>query len=333
MNDGMTAVLDTLPQRLRQAARQLWDDARETTDEVTETLRVSYKLLRQACGDPELLAGAGRLLSDRVAAEIGEARGKIDANYPAATRSWQGAGAETFRQYLPRLSVSLKSVHDSVGHTAAAVNLFQDGVTSLYTTIVDRTAYTDAEVTAAKLAARQSPHEAIGAVIDLVEEYSTYVEELTGTLLDLGSSDHAAGRRLAQAAGLPTGLVSTAGSPRPPSVPVDAADFRPVHHHIALDTAAMARLTASLSDDGGHWDRAGVSAAQAADRLTPEAFGLAGARFFDDVHEILDRDRGLYVTLNGHLDELAGGLRRAASAYVTTDDAIATELRRGREET
>lgn len=332
MNESMTAVLDSLPPRLRQAAERLWREASRSTEEVTETLRVSYRVLRQVCGEPESLAAAGRLLTERVAAEIGEARDAIDTAYPAATESWQGGGAESFRSYLPRLSSTLRSVADSVTRTAEAVAIFRDGVEEIHTAVVERTELAGTEVAAVTAASRQAPHEAIGPVVDLVEEYSTYVEELATALLDLTSEGHAAGRRLALAAGVPAGLSAAGDGLRLPPPALDLTDLRPAHTQVTLDTAAMARLTVSLSDNGRHWASALGSAEQAAGRLTPEAFGLAGSHFHGDVHTILDRDRGLYATVNGHMDGLAGDLRRATVGYATTEDEIAAELRRGLED-
>lgn len=323
----MTAVLATLPERLRRAADRLWRHSSEATDEVTETLTVSYQVLRRVCGDPESIAVAGDLLSTVVAAEIGAARGAIDTAGPQVTRAWQGTGAESFGEYLPRLSATLAAVEDGARDTAEAVALFGSGVASLYAAVVERTEATDAEVAATVAATRQTPHEAVGPVIDLVAEYSEYVEELATALVNLTSDSHPAGQRLALAAELPAGITDGHRLPR-----LDlAGDFHPAHDQVALDTAAMARLTSCLSDTGGHWARAGDSAASAAERLTPESLGLAGSHFCDDVHSVLERDRGLYATVTGQLDDLALGLRRVSSAYVTADDEIAAELRRGLE--
>ena len=155
MNDNIAEVLASLPEELRRAAKRLWSHSHEITAEATDTLAASYRLLRQVCGNPDVLSAAGSQLADEVASHIAQAREHIDQTYPAASQSWQGPGAESFREYLPRLSGALHSVQASAVHTAEAVDVFSAGVADIYATIVQRTERADEEVVATVSATRR----------------------------------------------------------------------------------------------------------------------------------------------------------------------------------
>jgi len=331
MTDMMT-VLSELPEDLRPGATRLWRRAERVTNEATETLMYSYRVLGAVPGDPELLQDGTDLLRSNVAGGLTQMVTELDSCHSEVSQAWQGYGSESFRQYMPRLTGTISDLQQSATDAATAVAAFQEGLVLLWARLLSRVDRTADEVGLAVVAAGPDRQQAALNVIDLVEEFATYVEELAEALMHLETDDHPAGRTLSQAAEPITGLVEDANGYRLP-MPGDemSSDWQPVHSNVWVDTRAMAGLTATLSDSGQAWREAARSGEVAKDRFTPDAFGLAGADFQPRLHAVLDRDVSAYQTADRNLDELANTLRRIGHTWIVADDAVAEELSRGLE--
>ncbi|CAM3217717.1 hypothetical protein [Stackebrandtia soli] len=335
MTETMRTVLPTLPDDLRPAARLLWERSRVITNDVTETLLLSYKILREIKGSPGQLESGADAFGRRVGDHLAAARSDIDDAYPILAEGWRGGGAEAFMDYVPRLSRAIESAQDSALHTVEAIAAFQASLSALWAKVIERTQQTGGEVITVIAEAGDYPLAAVAPVIEIVERFSQFVEQLAESLMQLTSDTHAAGDRLRSAT---LESLSPNGSgprlPEPGENAVAPSGWTPAHTAVELDTAAMARMTSALDDAGEHWDKAAEHSADIArEQLTPEAFGLAGTHFWDDLHGVLDRDRELYGAADNQVSGLAKTLRRIGAEYAEADDAAATELRRGLEDT
>lgn len=332
MTDMMT-VLSELPADLRPGATRLWQRTERVTNEATETLMYSYRVLGAVPGDPELLQDGADLLRSNVADGLAQVATDLNSCHSEVSQAWQGYGSESFRQYMPRLTGTISDLQQSANDTASAVTAFQESLVLLWARLLNRVDRTADEVGLAVVAAGPDRQQAALDVIDLVEQFATYVEELAEALMHMETDSHPAGRTLSQAVEPIAGLVEDAHGYRLPKPGDDmSSDWQPVHSNVWVDTRAMAGLTATLSDSGQAWREAARSGEVAKDRFTPDAFGLAGADFQPRLHAVLERDVSAYQTADRHLEELADTLRRIGHTWIVADDAVAEELGRGQDQ-
>ena len=330
MAEDIETVLQQLPEDLRPAARQLWERSSMITKDVTKTLAASFALLQHLKSDPQRLQGGNDQLTTQLRDQLETAKQELDRAYPAVAQSWSGQSAAMFGSYMPQLLEAIQSCKDNVDNVAEAVNMFHDSVATLWTAVVERTRRTTAEVVAAVAVGDNQPFLAAAPVMEVIERYADYIEELTKTLLELTSDQHAAGTKLTEAGATPPGwLVGNDGRPRLPSMSSVAhgADAQP-GCTVEVNAAAMAELTSTFSNNGQYWQRAAHYNQQISDELLkPESFGLAGIHFSKDLHDILERDRGMYASVGQHLQKLADVLHAIADGYSHTDDEVAAQLR------
>lgn len=331
MTESISSIMRSLPEDLQPSAQRLWDNANGITDAAAETLLVSYRVLREIRGDPRLLASGRDLLVGGVVTALADASRDIDQTYPAVTATWQGGGAETFVEYIHRLSRSIQSCEDSAAGVARAVWLFRESVTALWSKVVDRTTWAADEVAVAIAEVGDQAYLAVGPVIDIVDGFADYVENLAKSLMNLTGSSHTAGAVLTAAISAQESLRDgdELRLPTMAAIAAERADWQP-SGQVAMNTAALADLTSALSANGDHWNDAATHLVQVAhDHFVPDAFGLAGAHFHDDLQELLADQHKLYTTANAHMDALAARLRHIGVEYADIDDAMAAELRRG----
>ncbi|GAA4920143.1 hypothetical protein LX16_4633 [Stackebrandtia albiflava] len=327
----MEAVLAELPDDLRPVATRLWRRAGDVTDEVTETLMYAYKVLGEVPGRPESLEAGAGILETGVAVELADVIADLESAHPDVSQSWQGGGSEAFTRYMPRLTEAVSHLHQAVLDTAAAVKAFNVSMTLLWERLLRRVDRSADEVTFAVSAAGPDRVQAAISVIGIVEEFAEYVDQLAESLVALRADSHQAGSLLVSAAEPAPGLTATANGLRLPSPSEDMAEeWHPTHSQVWLDTRAMASLTAALSDSADCWRAAADSGMTAArEHFTVSAFGLAGVDFQPRVRDMLDRDVETYRGADRQLTELADTLRQIGRVWVSADDAVAEELRRG----
>lgn len=332
---AMETVLSELPEDIRSGARLLWRRAERVTDEATETLLYSYKVLGAVPGDTALLQDCSDTLRTNVVGELSEVVAELDACRAQVDNAWTGDGSEAFRAYMPQLTQSIGDLQQSAGDTAEAVSVFSDAMVLLWNRLVNRVDRAADEVRLAVSAGGGDFTEAAIRVIEIVDEFAGYVEDLANSLMDLRCESHAAGQVLNRAFE-PIGTLVPAGDgfrlPLPGQQVQETDGWEPAHGNVWYDTRAMAGLTAMLSDSGQRWQTAADSGALVENRITPDAFGLAGLDFQPRLSMVLQRDVSVYESAGGDLEELANTLRRIGSAWVATDDAVAEELSRGIDE-
>ncbi|MEV0648554.1 hypothetical protein AB0I28_25155 [Phytomonospora sp. NPDC050363] len=326
--ESMSSILASLPVDLRAAAADLYAKVIVVAWEAEETLAISFKILRETRGKPELLDSGSELLDRSVAAEIIAARDEIGAAGARFTGSWTGGGAESFNTYLPKLLAVIESMEESALTTAEAVRLFRQALDDLWQRVVERTWNTGAEVTAAVAQAGGNQAVAVALVLGIVDRYAAHVSGIAGALINLANNQYKAGEKLGEVAALPG--VADLGDPRLP-VPTDQAanpswsdadrkdNWRP-GGELRMDTEAMATMVAAFRNNGTYWGSAARHQAEAADaHLTPGAFGI-GVDFYADVHAVMARDRRLYRDADARMDSVAGSLSEIGELYGMIDE-------------
>ncbi|HIV56912.1 MAG TPA: WXG100 family type VII secretion target [Candidatus Stackebrandtia faecavium] len=330
MADDIDTVLERLPEDLRPAARQLWERSSLVTKDVTETLAASFALLQHLKADPQQLEGGHDRLTTQLRSQLDMAKQDIDRTRPALAEAWSGQGAGMFTSYIPQLLTAVQSCQDNVDQVSEAVGMFHQSVAALWTAVVERTRRTTAEVVAAVAAGGNQSFLAAPPVMDVIDKYADYVEELTKTLLELTNDKHAAGTKLTEADTVPPGWIAGAhGEPQLPHLSAETdREASSQSTTVSVDAAAMAQLTETFTDNSRYWRRAADYNRQISDELLkPESFGLAGIHFSKDLQRILERDRGMYAAVGGRLQRMAEVLRAVADGSAHTDAEVAAELR------
>lgn len=334
MTDTMTTALQRLPNDLRPSAQQMWEQARAVSEDVTPTLEAAFTVLRQVRGQPELLEQGELQLKTEVATGLAHAHDGIDGTYPAVTHAWSGSGADAMVNYLPKLSHTVRSCHEHVSDIIEAIEAFRAAIIQLWSKVIARTRQAVAEVAAAVATAGPQVFQAVGPVIDIVENFADYVEELAHSLLNLTSDNHVAGSLLRQARTPPVGVADDgSGTLKFPAIPSQGAEAASggasAGSHISVDTDALTSLIHALHHNGVYWNQAAEGSARTAeDHFTPDAFGLAGAHFYDDVQQVLADSHRLYSTVDIHMDKLADTLHALNAGYADTEDEIGHQLGR-----
>ena len=233
---------------------------------------------------------------------------------------------------MPQLTQSLTDLQQSTDDAAEAVDTFRDGMILLWDRLIDRVGRTADEVRLAVSAAGEDFNEAAVHVIEIVDDFAGYVEELANSLMDMRCEMHTAGQILNRAFEPITSLVPSGDGfrlPLPNNQAGQADGWEPAHDNVWYDTRAMAGLTAMLSDSRQQWRAAADSGALAETRFTADAFGLAGLDFQPRLTAVLQRDVSVFTSAGDDMEHVADILRRIGHAWITTDDAVAEELGRG----
>lgn len=330
----MEAVLPTLPDDLRPVAIDLWEQARAVTDDVTDTLAMSYRILRNVRGEPASLDVGAEVIGMEVTASLSGAREDVDRACPAAGRAWGGQSGDSFAEYLPQMSTAIQSAHDSAAVTAEALFEYRESIVALWSEVVAKAERTGSEVAAAKSQAAGQQLIAAAAVIDIVEGFADYVEALAESLTQLSGDVHSAGVTLSHAAQTPAGLVDAGEEGlRFPDFAGEIDAVTPAAESSSVDTEEMEYLASAIEAAGTYWDQAAVACSEAADtHLTPDAFGLAGNFFYGEVQEVLNRNRQFYLSADQHMHHLAEALNTVGGGHVEADEDAAQELRRSLED-
>ncbi|WP_285664905.1 WXG100 family type VII secretion target [Actinorhabdospora filicis] len=312
--ESMADILPTLPADLRPAAQDLYGKATAVSPDAGETLALAFRVLREAKGDPERLDAGSDLLDGKVAAEIGRARDEIGQAAAALSPSWSGGGSEAFQAYLPRLTGAMGSMADSAARTARAVRAFRRALAELWGRIVDRTWLTGGEITA--VVAQNGGHtgESIPAVLGVVDRFAEYVSGVARALLNLANGRYKAADGLGEElAGVVDGRL-----------PVPDWNSTDRQGELRMDPVALRRTVHAFRDNGAYWDNAVRYQIEAGEgHLTPRAFGL-GLAFYDDVQQVITRDRRLYRDADARMDTVAGALSEIGHLYGMIDDESTT---------
>lgn len=316
MTESMAEILPTLPADLRPAAQDLYTKATAVTPDAAETLALAFRVLREAKGEPDRLDAGSDLLDGKVAAEIAHARDAVGQAGATLSPAWSGGGADAFQAYLPRLTGAMGSMADSAARTARAVRAFRRALTELWGRIVERTWLTGGEITT--VVAQNGGHvgESAPAVIGVVDRFAEYVAGIARALLNLANGRYKAAEGLGdELAGVVDG--------RLPVPDWNAADRQ---SSLRLDPVALHRTVRAFRDNGAYWDNAVRFQIEAGEgHLTPRAFGL-GLAFYDDVQQVITRDRRLYRDADARMDSVAGALSEIGHLYGMIDGESTSAL-------